>query len=56
MKNPIFGCKDNRLEYQSRESCYAVIIDAKKQQVATIMTDKGYFLPGGGVEGGSIKR
>lgn len=53
MKTPIFGYKDNRLEYQSRESCYAVIFDAKKQQVATIKTAaKGYFLPGGGVEDG----
>lgn len=48
-----FGEKVSHLEYQRREGCYAVIIDAAKQQVAVILTAKGqYFLPGGGIEKG----
>lgn len=46
-----FGVKDIRLEYQRRESSYAVIID-DHECIATILTAKGSFLPGGGIENG----
>lgn len=45
-----FGLKNSLLDYHHRESCYAVIIDVTRQQVATIITAKGSFLPGGGIE------
>lgn len=49
----IFGENGNRLKYQRRDGCYAVIIDDNKQQVVVIITTKGsYFLPGGGIEEG----
>lgn len=49
----LFGEKVSNLEYQNREGCYAVIINAIKQQVAVIITAKGTcFLPGGGFEQG----
>ncbi|WP_054940899.1 NUDIX domain-containing protein [Paenibacillus ihuae] len=49
--NLTFGVNDSRLKYQCRESSYAIIID-DNGYVATILTAKGSFLPGGGIEYG----
>lgn len=50
---PIFGVRDDRFDYKERDGCYAVILDANRQQVAAIVTQKGnWFLPGGGFEAG----
>lgn len=45
----VFGIKEN-VEYLDREGAY--LIPCRGNQVGVVQTPKGYFFPGGGLEGG----
>lgn len=48
---PEFGQRTVGQVYRPRPAAYAVVTDAHRQ-VAIVLTAKGYFLPGGGIESG----
>jgi 8-oxo-dGTP diphosphatase len=47
---PVFGTRDAGRHYQPRPSAYAVVTNAAGQ-VAVVHAPRGYYLPGGGIEG-----
>ncbi len=49
MIDKTFGCKVDGISYYDRVGAYLIAID--HNLLATVKTPKGYFLPGGGVDG-----
>ena len=50
VETPVFGSFDEEVDYISRPGGYAVVVD-DHERIATVVTPKGRFLPGGAVEG-----
>lgn len=50
IKEIVFGDKIKGVDYLKRPGVYAIAFN-EHGEVATIRTSKGYFLPGGGLEG-----
>jgi 8-oxo-dGTP diphosphatase len=48
---PIFGQRIKGHNYQQRPSAYGVVFSEQKS-IAVVLTTRGYFLPGGGIEPG----
>jgi 8-oxo-dGTP diphosphatase len=48
---PIFGEQIKGRNYRPRPSAYGIIFDEQKR-VSVVLTPRGYFLPGGGIEPG----
>jgi ADP-ribose pyrophosphatase len=44
-----FGNKVDGVQYKEREGVYGIILNSDKE-IALVKTNKGYFLPGGGIE------
>lgn len=52
---PTFGRADPALPVRNRPGAYAVILD-EDERVFVMLTPKGYYLPGGGVDPGETHR
>ncbi|WP_019392791.1 NUDIX domain-containing protein [Priestia filamentosa] len=49
--SPVFGVKEDGIEYVKRTGSYAVICKDETGEVALVKNEKGhYFLPGGGIK------
>ncbi|SDC55560.1 NUDIX hydrolase [Shouchella lonarensis] len=48
----VFGEQRPDLNYRKRQGVYAVVIDAETKKCMTVQTERGHFLPGGGIEAG----
>lgn len=44
---PSFGKKEAGLQYIRRTGVYAIIFDDRREKIAVMKTQKGFFLPGG---------
>lgn len=53
MTNPVFGIKEEGVQYQARYGVYAVIPNANQSQIILVQAPNGaWFLPGGEIEAG----
>ena len=50
-ESPSGGKREAGVAYKPRPSAYVLLVDAE-QQVATVQSPQGWFLPGGGVDAG----
>lgn len=52
MSNPVFGLKEDNVQYQNRYGVYAVIPNQIGDQIILVQAPNGaWFLPGGEIEG-----
>ncbi|MBJ8349673.1 NUDIX hydrolase [Streptococcus zalophi] len=53
MTNPVFGTKEENIDYVARYGVYAVIADSEKEKIILVQAPNGaWFLPGGEIEAG----
>ncbi|MCU9534418.1 NUDIX hydrolase [Streptococcus sp. CSL10205-OR2] len=53
MTNPVFGTKEENVDYVARYGVYAVIADDEKEKIILVQAPNGaWFLPGGEIEAG----